>query len=412
MRVDRQLLAMLLAGFSAGVPLFLVTRCLQAWFTEAGFSVASVSFASLIALPWSLKFLWAPLTDRLAPPGGRRRGWLLLLVLGLMLGVAGMSLQRPLGGAELLVLNAVLIALLSATQDVVVDAWRVEAFPGAAQQQGSTVYLFGYRAALIATGGGGMWLASDLGWPVIYLLMAGVQGVGLVAWWTMRETAAAPPQSFRDAVVEPMREYQGRRSQGLILAVFAFAILYKLGDSLAGNVTTVFLLRDGGFTQKDLALIQNTWGLLATLIGVGLGGLGMLRLGLNRSLWIFGVLQGASNLAYAGLAQWGGGTAALAAVVTIENLCAGLGTVAFVAFLSAECAPAYAATQFALLSSLMAAGRDGLASTAGVLKDSLQLGWPGFFLLTAVAALPGLLLLSVVAGWSTRPLADGRSSAP
>jgi PAT family beta-lactamase induction signal transducer AmpG len=241
---------------------------------------------------------------------------------------------------------------------------------------------------------------------VIYLVMAAVQAVGLLAWWTMREPVAVSPPSFRAAVVEPLREYQARRGQGLILAVFAFAILYKLGDSLAGNVTMAFLLREGGFTLKELALIQNTWGLLATLIGVALGGLGMLRLGLNRSLWIFGVLQGASNLAYAGLAQWGGGTGALALVVTIENLCGGMGAVAFVAFLSAECAPAYAATQFALLSSLMAAGRDGLASTAGVLKEGLQLNWPEFYLLTAVAAIPGILLLPWVAGWSTRPLAD------
>jgi PAT family beta-lactamase induction signal transducer AmpG len=409
---DRTLLVLLLAGFSSGVPLFLVGKCLQAWFTQSGVDLKTISYASLIGLPWSLKFLWAPFTDRLAPPGGRRRGWLMLSVLGLILATAAMSQHHPPAGLQLLVVNAVLIALFSATQDVVVDAYRVESLSGERQGSGAAAGVLGYRAALLVTGGLGFILAGKLSWPTVYLLMAGVQGVGLIAWLLLREPPTAPPQSFRSAVIDPLREYTSRRGLRGAVLVAGFAVLYKLGDSLAGVLSTPFLLSDGGFSTEQIGVVQNTYGLGATLVGVVLGGLAMPALGLNRSLWIFGIGQAASNLAYAALAHWGGGVPALMAVMTVENLCAGLGTASFVAFLSAECAPAFAATQYALLSSLMAAGRDVLSASAGADKQWYNLGWTGFFLATVVAAVPGLLLLPAVAPWrsptrtSTDPISD------
>lgn len=405
----RALFVLLLAGFSSGMPLFLVGKCLQAWFTEAGLDLTTIGFASLIGLPWSLKFLWAPLTDRLAPPGGRRRGWLLGSVLALIVATAAMSLHRPPAGLELLVVNAVLIALFSATQDVVVDAYRVEALERDRQGGGAAAGVLGYRCALLVTGGGGFLLADHLSWPVVYVVMAGIQAVGLVAWLLMREPLSTPPTTWRSAMIDPLRDYLGRRGVRLALTVAAFAILYKVGDALAGVMSTSFLLLSG-FTKTDIGLVANTYGLGATLVGVILGGLAMPRLGLNRSLWIFGIGQAGSNIAYALLAQYGGGLPGLMMVMTVENLCAGLGTASFVAFLSAECTPSFAATQYALLSSLMAAGRDGLAGFAGLIKESAHLSWPVFFLLTAVAAIPGLLLLPLVAPWSTRSSGSGTNS--
>jgi PAT family beta-lactamase induction signal transducer AmpG len=199
-----------------------------------------------------------------------------------------------------------------------------------------------------------------------------------------------------------LREYLHRRGAKAALTIAAFAILYKLGDTLAGVLNTTFLLTDGGFTLKQIGIVQNTYGLSATIVGVVLGGLAMPRLGLNRSLWVFGIGQAASNLAYAALATWGGGVPALMAVMTVENLCAGLGTASFVAFLSGECTPVFAATQYALLSSLVAAGRDLLSASAGADKLFYGLTWGEFFVFTVLAAIPGLLLLPALAPWNQR----------
>lgn len=404
---DRSLLVMVLAGFSSGVPLLLVGKCLQAWLTDAGVSLATISYASLIGLPWSLKFLWAPVLDRYVPPGGRRRGWLLIAVLALILTIAGMSWHHPPAGIELLIINAVLLAFFSATQDIVVDAYRVEAFAAERQGVAAAAGVIGYRAALLVTGGLGFILADRLGWPQVYLLLAGAQAFGLLAFALMREpvTAVAAPETWRAAVMDPLREYLGRRGLKAAVTIAAFAILYKLGDTLAGVLTTTYLKTDGGYTSAQLGWVQNTYGLGATIVGVVLGGMAMPVLGLSRSLWVFGIGQAASNLAYAALATWGGGLPALMVVMTVENLCAGLGTASFVAFLSGECAPAFAATQYALLSSLVAAGRDVLSASAGADKLWYGLSWAEFFLFTVLAAIPGLLLLPAVAPWR-RPVND------
>jgi len=404
---DRTMLVLLLAGFSSGMPLFLVGKCLQAWLTESEVSLVTIGYASLIGLPWSLKFVWAPLLDRVVPPGGRRRGWLLVAVLCLILTTAAMSLHHPPTGLGMLAFNAMLLAFFSASQDVVVDAYRVEAIAAERQGAAAAAGVVGYRAAMLVTGGLGFILAEKFSWPTVYLAMAVAQSVGIFAWWVMREPISTPPASWRAAVVEPLREYLHRRGLKAALTIAAFAILYKLGDTLAGVLTTPFLLTDGGFTKAQIGVVQNTYGLGATIVGVLLGGLAMPALGLNRSLWIFGIGQAASNLAYAALATWGGGIPALMAVMTVENLCAGLGTASFVAFLSGECAPAFAATQFALLSSLVAAGRDVLSSSAGADKVWYGFSWCEFFLFTVLAAVPGLLLLPALAPWNQPPDSAG-----
>ena len=398
---DRALLVLLFAGFSSGMPLWLVGKCLQAWLTDAHVDATTIGYVAWLSLPWSFKFLIAPLVDRIVPPGGRRRGWLLVSVTCLIATIAAMSWHHPPAGRELLLLNAVVIALCAATQDVVIDAYRVEVLRPAQAGLGAASAVLGYRLALLVTGGLGFILADTLTWPTVYLLMAGAQAVGLLAWLLMREVPAQPPTTWSAAICDPWRDYQGRRGTRLMLLTAVFIMLYKLGDALAGNLSTTFLLQSG-ITKTEIGLVANTYGVGATIVGVTLGGLALPWLGLNRSLWVFGISQAASNLAYAWLAAHGGGLPALMVVMTIENLCAGLGTASFVAFLSGECAPAFAATQYALLSSIMALGNSGLAGFAGKLKDVLHLDWTGFFLLTAVLALPGLLLLPLVAPWNRR----------
>lgn len=407
---DRSLVVMLLAGFASGMPLLLVGKCLQAWMVDEHISMTSIGYVSLIGVPWSLKFLWAPLLDRVVPPGGRRRGWLLLLVLALILSTAAMSLHHPPEGMNLLIINAVLLAFFSASLDIVVDGFRVEAFPIERQGPAAAAGVIGYRGALLVTGGLGFILSKDLGWPTVYLLLAGAQGVGLLAWAAMREPPTVAPTTWRAAVLDPTREYFNRRGLKAALTIAVFAILYKLGDSMAGVLSTPYLLTEGGFTTVQIGVVQNTYGLGATIGGVILGGLAMPWLGLNRALWVFGICQAASNLAYAALATWGGGLPALMLVMTIENLCAGMVTTCFVAFLSSECNPALAATQYALLSSMVAFGRDILSASAGADKLWYGFTWAEFFLFTILAAVPGLLLLPAVAPWKT-PV-NARTDAP
>jgi MFS transporter, PAT family, beta-lactamase induction signal transducer AmpG len=398
---DRALLVLLFAGFSSGMPLWLVGKCLQAWMTQAGIDAATIGYVAWLSLPWSFKFLLAPIVDRVVPTGGRRRGWLLLTVTCLMAAIAAMSWQQPLTGRTLLLLNAVVIALCAATQDVVIDAYRVESLRPEQFGLGAASAVLGYRLALLVTGGIGFSLAASLTWPTVYLLMAGAQAVGLVAWVLMREPVSTPPTTWQAAILDPLREYHARRGLRLMLAIGGFVLLFKLADAVAFNLATTFLLQ-AGYSLAQIGLVSNTYGVAATIVGVGIGGLALPWLGLNRSLWIFGISQGASNLAYAWLAAHGGGLPELMVVMTIENLCAGLGTASFVAFLSGECVPVFAASQYALLSSVMALGSNGLGGFAGTLKQALHLDWSEFFLLATCLALPGLLLLPLVAPWRKR----------
>ena len=305
-----------------------------------------------------------------------------------------MSYGAPQGDLTLLMGTAVLVAFLSATQDVAVDALRVESLEPARQGAGAAAGVLGYRVALLLTGALGFRLADQVSWPTTYLIMGGIQAIGLVAAMVAREPAAtAVPATWTAAVVDPLRDYLGRRGWPLLVVVLGFAVFYKLGDALAGTLVTPFLLTHG-YTQTDLGNIQGTLGLVATLVGVVAGGAALLRWGMLPCLLAFGILQALSNGGYAILAlQPGGDLTALGLVITVENLCGGLGTACFVAFLSSECSPAFAATQYALLSSLSALGRDALASTGGQVKVWAGLEWAPYFVLTAAAAVPGLLML-------------------
>lgn len=405
------MVALLLLGFSSGLPLMLVGRTLQAWMKEAQVDLSIIGWFSLIGLPYTLKFLWSPLLDRFVPPFlGRRRGWLLMTQIGLLLAIATMSLQQPAQALQLLAINALAIALLSATQDIAGDAYRTDVLQPNELGIGASTWVLGYRVAVLVSGSLTLVLADYLPWKWVYGLAAVLMVVGLwtTLWAPEPLGSDRPPESLTDAVYLPFKEFFQRLgivSAGLILL---FILLYKLGDALVGNMATPFLL-DIGFSKTEIGTIQGTTGFLATTLGVVGGGVVVTKLGIYRSLWIFGALQALSNLGYFSLAALPKSSGLLLLAINLENVCAGLVTAAFVAYLMSLCHHAFTATQFALLSSLMAAGNTILAGPAGSLAKSM--GWSNFFLLSLLAAVPGLLLLPIVAPWNARSTPDSNSKS-
>ena len=397
---QRKMLVLALLGFSAGLPLYLTSRTLQAWMRGEGIDLTTIGLFSLVALPYSLKFVWAPFIDRYVPPFlGRRRGWLLCTQVGVLVAIAAMSLQSPERSLQLLALNALLIAFFSASQDVVVDAYRNDVLAEREMGVGAATWVLGYRIALIATGALAFVLADRMPWPIVYLVMAGLVLIGIGATFSGPEPTqrGAPPQSFSEAIVLPFRDFFTRAGVWRGILVLVFVVLFKLPDYLAASIATPFLL-DAKFSQTQIGTIQGGLGIAVTMLGA-LGGAALVsRLGINRSLWLIGVLQAVSNLGYYILAIGGTRYGLLVTAVVIENFCAGLVATGFVAFLMSLCNARFSATQFALLSSLMGVSRDVLVAPAGAITEAV--GWPTFFLITLIAALPGLFLLPVFAPWN------------
>lgn len=384
---------MLVLGFASGLPLALTSGTLQAWATVEGVSLQNIGFLTLIGTAYTIKFLWAPLVDRYAPPVlGRRRSWVFFTQILLALGIAGMGLLSPSGSLGALAVLAVLVAFLSATQDIAFDAYSTDVLRNEERAAGAAVKVLGYRLAMIVSGGLALVLADQwLGWQNMYFLMGGFMAVCALATVLAPEpeVVATAPSSLRKAVVEPLAEFFTRKGAVTVLLLI---VLYKLGDAFAGALSTTFLLRGAGFSVSEVGTINKIFGLAATIVGALAGGAIMARLGLYRSLMLFGLLQALSNFGYWVLAITPPHVYFMALVVAVENLCGGLGTAGFVALLMALCRREFSATQFALLSALSAVGRTYLA---GPLTPPLveSMGWPGFFVLTVVIALPGLLLL-------------------
>ena len=391
---------LLFLGISSGLPLFLTSRTLQAWMTVEGVDLSTIGLFSLVALPYSLKFIWAPLLDRYTPPFlGRRRGWILITQVALLLAIAAMSFQDPRTGLQLLAVNAILIAFFSATQDAVIDAYRADVLVEREMGAGAAIWVAGYRIALIVTGSLAFILADRMPWPIVYLLLAALMIVGIITTFLAPEPAlhVAPPTSLADAVIKPFAEFFSRAGVVKGAMVLLFIVLYKLSDYLAQNMATPFLL-NVGFSQTEIGAIAGGLGLAATIVGALSGGVLVGKVGINRSLWIFGALQAISNLMYYVLAVTGQSSAMLVTTMLVENYCTGLVTAGFLAFLMSMCSVQFSATQFALLSAVMSVSRDILVAPAGAIAESL--GWPNFFLFTLAAGIPGLLLLPIFAPWN------------
>ena len=398
---DRRLAVILLLGFSSGLPLALTGGTLQAWMTVEGVDLSTIGIFTLVGLPYTWKFLWAPLMDRFVPPFlGRRRGWLLVTQLSLAALIAAMAFASPRGDLAWLALLAVAVAFASASQDIVFDAYRTDVAKPEQRGLAAAFTVVGYRVAMLTSGAAALVLVAGsgfipaLGWKSTYLVMAGLMGLGALAtlWGPEPEVAAPPPRSLDEAVWAPLREFFSRNGAWVLLALI---VLYKLGDAFAGSLTTAFLLRGAGFALDDVGYVNKGMGLAATIFGALFGGALMVRLGLYRALMAFGVLQAVSNLAFMALAGAGKSWPLMVFAVGFENLSGGMGTAAFVALLMALCDHRFTATQYALLSALASFGRVYVGPAAGYATDPKYLGlsWTVFFFLTCPLALPRLALL-------------------
>lgn len=379
----------LLFGFSSGLPLLLTDSTLQARLAEQGASLGAIGLFTLVGLPYTLKFLWAPLLDRYAWPFlGRRRGWA-VVTQGVLAGlIALMAVPAVFANPAVLGVVALSVAFASATQDIVVDAYRVDALPPEARGAGAAAIVLGYRVAMLTAGGLALVVADVAGWVAAYGLMAACMLVGLVASVLAREPASSPPESLSVALSGPVRALLSRQGAvGLLLLV----VLYKLGDTAANALTTAFLLRGVGFPLAVVGAFNAGWGLALSIGGAVTGGLVLARWPLVRALFVFGVLQALTNLLFLWLAMAGPSYPLLALVIGTEQFVGGLGTAAFVALLTALCARRFSATQYALLSALAAQGRVLAGPPGGMLAEAA--GWPAFFVATALAALPGLWLV-------------------
>ena len=395
-----RMLVALLMGFSSGLPLLLTGSVLQAWLSDGGVDLTRIGLFALVGLPYTLKFLWSPLFDRYAPPLGRRRGWLALMQLALAGGLLLLSTAAPAPDHLWLVMAAgLLVTFFSASQDIVVDAYRRESMGDAELGLGSALYVNGYRIGMLLAGGGGLILADWLSFETMYRIMA----LCMAACVAVTLFAPEPPlpdgrpRTLREAVLLPFRDYFARDGAWLILA---FILLYKLGDTMASAMTTPFYL-DLGYTKTEIGAVVKLFGFWATIAGGTLGGIWMLRVGTHRALWLFGFGQMVSTLGFVVLAWYPLHVGALATVVAVENLTAGMGTAAFVGFMAALTDRRFTATQYALLSSLMGVPRVLLSAPTGWMAAGL--GWPGFFLLCALIAVPGLLLVRRVTRLAAAP---------
>jgi len=389
---QRNTLILLLLGFASGLPLALTSGTLQAWMTVENVDLKTIGIFSLVGQAYVFKFLWSPMMDRYTPSFfGRRRGWLILTQLLLIVAIFAMGYLDPAKELFWLAALAVVIAFASASQDIVFDAYKTDLLPAAERGSGAAVSVLGYRLAMLVSGGLALWIADRyLGWQHMYWLMAALMLIGVIATIMAPEPdiSEPAPRTIEIAVVAPLKDFFSRNNAWLILLLI---VMYKMGDAFAGSLSTTFLIRGVGFDAGEVGLVNKTLGLLATIIGALYGGMVMQRLSLFRALMIFGILQAVSNAGYWILAITDKNLYSMGTAIFFENLCGGMGTAAFVALLMTLCNKSFSATQFALLSALSAVGRVYVGPIAGWFVEAH--GWPLFYLFSIVAAVPGLLLL-------------------
>ncbi len=432
---DRRVISILFLGFSSGLPLALTFGTLSIWLAEVGVSKTTIGLFALMGTPYTFKFLWAPLVDRMPVPYlthqlGRRRGWAILTQLALMTTIAGLGATNPSANPGLTAVFALMVAFWSASQDIVIDAYRVEILEERQYGAGAAMIVLGYRIGMLVSGAGALYLATYVGWFATYGLMTAFMFVGIATILLnpepkVRKSRDSIEQERRIAaylrarpdlqgkkarvfawiyggVIGPFAEFMSRRGW---LVILLFILLYKFGDALAGVMSNPFYV-ELGFTKIQIANISKTFGLAATIAGSVIGGVIVDRIGILKSLFVCGILQMLSNLMFAVLAVAGTDLHILTLAIAVENISGGMGTAAFVAYLSSLCNIAYTATQYALLTSFMAFGRTLLSSSGGWLAD--QMDWVSFFVVTTGAALPGLVLLV----WITRRFSVGANGAP
>ena len=401
--LNKRMLICIFTGFASGMPLYVLFQLVPAWLREGGVSLTEIGLFALVGIPYTWKFVWAPLMDRWVPPFlGRRRGWMIIFQLALLVSIGMLGMFQPAQSTWLIAWLAVAVAFFSASQDVALDAYRREILPDEELGLGNAIHIQAYRIASLVPGSLSLILADVLPWSSVFWITGAFMAVGVCMSLLVTEPVSELPTGtgLRQAVVAPFAEYLDRRGLSGLLLVLAFMFLYKIGDNMATALATPFYL-DMGFTKTEIGLVAKHAALWPAIFGGLLGGLIMVRLGINRSLWLFGVVQVVSILGFALLAEVGPLLWMLALVISFEYLGVGMGTAAFTAFIARETSKTYAATQFALFTALAALPRTFANASTGIIVE--QTGWTDFFLLCAVLAVPGMFMLIWVAPWRDPP---------
>ena len=395
---SKKMLICIFTGFSSGLPLYILVSLLPAWLRSEGVNLKAIGLFALINLPFTWKFLWAPLFDRFTPPLGRRRGWLIISQSLLLVSIPIFGAFNPTLDIWTIAYLATIVAFFSASQDIVLDAYRRELLIDNELGLGNAVHVNAYKIAGLIPGSLSLILADHMAWSGVFMITALFMLPGILMTLFVKEPAlkAGAPRTLRAAVVEPFKEFIGRNGLQSALLILAFIFLYKLGDSMATALATPFYL-DMGFSKTEIGLIAKNAGLWPSVIGGLLGGVWMFKLGINRALWLFGAVQMLAILGFAWLATVGHSLLWLAVVIGVEALGVGLGTAAFVAYIAQTTHPLYTATQFALFTSLAAVPRTFANAATGYMVENL--GWFKFFILCFVLAIPGMLMLIKVAPW-------------
>ena len=396
--VNKRSLICVFTGLASGMPLYLLIQLVPAWLRDAGVSLAEIGLFALVGLPYTWKFLWAPLMDRWQLPLGLRRGWMLLTQIGLIITIGLLGHIDPGNATGLVAAMAVIIAIFSATQDVAIDAYRRELLPDEELGLGNSIHVQAYRISSLVPGSLSLILADLLPWSAVFWITAAFMSVGVALTVFVAEPPREErqPTSLAESVIAPFKDYVARRGWHSLLLALLFMFAYKLGDNMATALSTPFYL-DLGFTKTDIGLVAKNAALWPAIVGGLVGGVLMIKLGINRALWLFGAVQLFSILGFAYLASVGPVLWLLAAVIAFEYLGVGLGTAAFTAFIARESSKTFAATQFALFTALAALPRSLANATTGFIVE--QVGWVTFFLLCAALAVPGMVLLLWVAPW-------------
>jgi len=386
--LNRRMLICVFTGFTSGLPLYVLFQLVPGWLRVEGVGLAEIGFFALVQFPYTWKFLWSPVMDRFTLPFlGHRRGWMFVAQLALLISIGAMGFTKPDLSIWIVAYLAAAVAFFSASQDIVLDAYRRELLPDVELGLGNSIHVQAYRFSGLVPGALGFILADHFDWHIVFVIIATFMIVGLVLTLVIDEAIAepTPPQTMRDAVIEPFRDFIGRSGIRPALLVLSFLFLYKLGDNMATALQSPFFI-DLGFTLTQIGAISKTAGLVAANIGTVVGGLIMVKLSINRALWVFGFVQIVSILGFALLATVGANPWLLGGVVAFEYLGVGLGAAALVAFMARTANPAFAATQLALFTALASVPRVFATAVTGVIVESV--GWTNFFLLCTALAIP------------------------
>ena len=397
---NRKMVTCIFLGFTSGLPLYVLIQLVPAWLRSHEVDLATIGLFALVSLPYTWKFLWSPLMDRYKLPFlGRRRGWALITQIGLLFSIAALGRFDPSVSLQAIVVTVFVVSLFGASQDIVIDAYRRELLADDELGTGTSFFINAYRLSSLVPGSLALILSDHLPWAVVYWITAGFMAVGIVTTFIIKEVSddALAPATLKEAVIDPFVEFFGRDGIKAGLAILAFMFLFKLGDNMATALATPFYL-DMGFSRTEIGSIAKIAALWSSIAGGILGGVAMLKLSINRALWIFGFVQMFTILGYVWLSTVGHNPVGLFIVVSGEYLGVGLGAIALTAYMARETSKAFTATQFALFSSFIAVPRTFANASTGFIIEAI--GYTQFFIVCTLVAIPGMLLLFKVAPWN------------